>query len=57
MSVKRSNLTLAFFKATCHVNQKRTVSSSYISRHIFRKFSNTSVSNNEHTFHDMLMLF
>ena len=39
-----------FFKATCYDNpgsvRKFAGSTSYISRHIFRKFSNTSANNN-----------
>ena len=45
MSVKRSNFNLVFFKAACHANpgavRKQVRSSSYISRHIFQKFSDT----------------
>ena len=48
--VKISNFTLVFFKATYHVNpgavRKRAGSSSYTSRHLFRKFFNTSANNN-----------
>ena len=64
ISVKRSNFTLAFFKGACHANPgaKRNFagSSSYISRHIFRKFSNTSANNNVSlgiTNHDILLNF
>ena len=50
ISFKRSNFTLIFFKAAFHANpgavRKRVWSSSYISRLIFRKFSNTSANNN-----------
>ena len=48
--IKRSNFTLVFFKAACHSNhcavRKRAGSSSYILRHIFQNFSNTSANNN-----------
>ena len=50
ISVKRSNFTLVLFKAAFHAKtgavRKRAGSSSYILRHIFLKFSNTSASNN-----------
>ena len=50
ISVKGSNFTLAFFKAACHANpvefRKQAGSSSYISRYLFQKFSNTSADNN-----------
>ena len=50
ISVKRSNFTLIFFKAAFHTNhgaeRNFAGSSSYISRHIFRKFSDTSANNN-----------
>ena len=53
ISVKRSNFTLVFFKATCHANpgteRKFAGSSSYISRHTFLKLLNT-VSNNNVSF-------
>ena len=43
ISVKRSNFSLVFFKATCHGNQGAengsAGSSSHISRDIFLKFS------------------
>ena len=48
-SVQRSNLTLNFFKAASYARSdaviNQSVSSSYILRNIFRKFSNTSASN------------
>ena len=48
--VKRSNFTLVFFKVACHASPGAKInlaeSSSYISRHIFLKFSNTSANNN-----------
>ena len=48
--VNKSNFTFVFFKAACHANtgavRKQAGLSSYISRHIFQKFSNTSASNN-----------
>ena len=48
--VNWSNFILLFFKAAYHANsgaaRKRAGSSSYISRHIFRKFSNTSANSN-----------
>ena len=50
VSVNRSSFTFVFFKSPCHGNLSAVIkqggSSSYISRHIFRKFSNTSASNN-----------
>ena len=49
ISVKRSNLT-SFFKAAYHAYpgsvKKQTESSSYTSRHMLQKFSNTSANNN-----------
>ena len=49
MSVNSFKFTLVFFNAACYTNpgavRKRAGSSSYISRHIFRKFSNTSANN------------
>ena len=49
ISVKRFNFTLAFLEAACHAYPKAgrnfAGSSSYISRHIFLKFSNTSANN------------
>ena len=49
ISLKRSNFTLVFFKAACHANpgaeRSFAGSSSYISRHIFLKFSNASANN------------
>ena len=49
-SVKRSYFTLVPFKTACHAKpgavRKRAGSSSYILRHIFLKFSNTSANNN-----------
>ena len=48
--VRRFNFTLVFFKAACHASPGGKInlaeSSSYISRHIFLKFSNTSANNN-----------
>ena len=47
-SVKTSNFTLDFFKAACHSNPAErnfAESSSYISRHIFLTFSDTSANN------------
>ena len=45
-SIKRSNMTLVFYKAACHADpgagRNFAGSSLYISRHIFLKFSNTS---------------
>ena len=50
MSFIRSTFALVLFKVTCNANpgvvRKRAGSSSYISRHIFRNFSDTSASNN-----------
>ena len=50
ISVKRSNFTLVSFEAACHANPGTegnfAESSFYISRHIFRKFSNTLSNNN-----------
>ena len=50
ISVKRSKGNLVFFKAACHANpgtvKKRAMSVSCVSRHVFRKFSNTSANNN-----------
>ena len=50
ISVKRSNFTLVFLTAACyadpHTVRKEAGSSSYISRKIFRKFSNTSANKN-----------
>ena len=50
ISVKRSNFTLVFFKVGCYANrgavEKPAGLSSYISRHIFRKFTNTLANNN-----------
>ena len=50
MSVERSNFTFVFFKAACHANpgDERNFAglSSYISRHMFLKFSNASTNNN-----------
>ena len=50
MLAKRSSFTLVFFKDARHVNpgaeKKRAGLSPYVSRHIFRKLLNTSVSNN-----------
>ena len=47
--VKRSNFTLVVFTAACHANlgaERNFVgSSSYILRHLFLKFSNTSDNN------------
>ena len=49
-SVNKSNFTLMIFNSACHANPgaitKLSGSSSYISRHIFRNFSNTSANNN-----------
>ena len=49
LSVNNSNFTLVFFKAAFHVNpgadKKWAGSISYISMHLFLKFSNTSASN------------
>ena len=49
-AVNNSNLISVFFKQVYHANlgaeKKYTGSSSYISRHIFLTFSNTSASNN-----------
>ena len=49
MSVNSSNFSFVLFRATCHANvaavRKRAGSSSYISGHIFRKFSNTLANN------------
>ena len=48
--LKRSNFNLVFFRTACHANPgadiKFTGSSLCISRHIFRKFSNSSANNN-----------
>ena len=48
--VKRSNFTLVFLQTTCHANLEAErnfrESNSYISRHIFLRFSNTSANNN-----------
>ena len=45
------NFALFFFKAACHSNheavRKRTGSSSYISKHVFQKFSNKSPNNDK----------
>ena len=50
VSVKKSHFTLVLFKAACHANRgavrKQAGSNSYISRHIFQNFSNTSTNNN-----------
>ena len=50
ISVKRSNITLVFFKATCHANpraeRKFAGSSSHFLKHIFLKFSNTTANDN-----------
>ena len=50
MLVKKSNFPLVFFNSTCHANpgavRKQAGSSSYISKHIFQKFSNASSNNN-----------
>ena len=50
ISLKRSNFTLILFKVACHANRgavrKQAGSNSYILRHLFRKFSNTSANNN-----------
>ena len=50
-SGKRSNFILVLFTAAYHANpgaeRKRVGSSSYFSRHIFWKFSNTSANNNK----------
>ena len=50
ISAKRSNFTLSYLEAAFHANpgakRKREGSSSYISRRIFQKFSNTSGNNN-----------
>ena len=50
VSVKRSNFTLFLFKAACHANPGAEGnyggSSSYILRHIYQKFSDTSANNN-----------
>ena len=50
VSVNDSSSTFVFFKQACHANPgadtKYTGSSSYISRHIFLKFSYISASNN-----------
>ena len=47
--VKRSNLLLVFYKAACHANpgvvRKQAGSSSYVPRHLFRKYSNTVANN------------
>ena len=49
MSVKRPNFTSVFLKAAYHANvgaeRKRVGPSSYILRHMFQKFSNTSANN------------
>ena len=49
MSVNSFNFNFVLFKATCHANlkvvKKRARLSSYISRHIFQKFSNTLANN------------
>ena len=46
--VNRSSFN--FFKTTCHANpgkvRKGVGSSSYLSRHVFQKLSNTSANNN-----------
>ena len=50
ISVNNSSFTPAFFKQACHTNpgadKKWAELSSYISIHLFLKFSNTSASNN-----------
>ena len=50
ITVTRFNFTFVFLKAACHANpgaEKRFAgSSSYILRHIFLEFSNTSANNN-----------
>ena len=50
ISIKRSNPTFVFFKAAYHANpggeRNFAGSTSYISRHVFLKFSNTSANNN-----------
>ena len=50
ISLSNSSITLVFLKATCHVNPgaKRNFagSNSYISKHIFLKFSKTTATNN-----------
>ena len=50
ISVNRSNFTLIFFEADSHAKPgaaiKRARPISYISRHIFGKFSNTFANNN-----------
>ena len=50
MSLNRSNSPFTFFKAAFYANigalSKRSGSSSYASRNVFRKSSDTSVSNN-----------
>ena len=58
--VNNSNFATVFFKQACHANigadKKWAGSSSYISRHLFLKFSKTSASNNhhfQHTDHDI----
>ena len=54
--VNNSSSTPVFFKQACHANpgaDKRWAgSSSYISVHLFLKFSNTSASNNASRSHD-----
>ena len=49
LSVNNSNFTSVVFKQACHDNpgadKKYAGSSSYISKHLFLKFSNTSASN------------
>ena len=48
ISVERSNLTLVFSKADCHANPGTEINfaepSSHILRHIFLKWSNTSLT-------------
>ena len=50
MSVNSSNFTLVFLKTTCHANpgaeRNFAGSNSKISKHIFLKFSKTSLDNN-----------
>ena len=50
ISVNQSKFTLVFFTAAYHANAEAERSfagwSSYVLRHIFRKFSNASANNN-----------
>ena len=50
ITVTRFNFTFVFLKAACHANpgaeKSFAGSSSYILRHIFLEFSNTSANNN-----------